>query len=150
MLMKRSIKLKIERHPSLLKTLSTCNAACNDILKVGFEKAGWGKNGLHHATYYKIREKYPSLPSSLVCTARDQASAMLKRDKNRILPVKGEFSAIRFNARTISVHFKKKCLSMASQYTAPAGEKTVDIFQMPKEPKPTVPVTAGKEENHGA
>ena len=112
--MKRSIKLKIERHPSLLKTLSTCNAACNDILKVGFEKAGWGKNGLHHATYYKIREKYPSLPSSLVCTARDQASAMLKRDKNRILPVKGEFSAIRFNARTISVHFKKKCLSMAS------------------------------------
>jgi IS605 OrfB family transposase len=112
--MKRSIKLKIEKNPSLLKTLSTCNSACNDILKTGFEKAGWEKNELHHATYYKIREKYPRLPSSLVCTARDQASAMLKRDRNKILPVKGEFSAIRFNARTISIDFKKNCLSMAS------------------------------------
>jgi ech hydrogenase subunit F len=45
----------------------------------------------------------------------------------------------------------KKCLTMAGEYTAPAGKKSVDVFQMPSQPaavKPAVP--AGNEENQGA
>jgi ech hydrogenase subunit F len=58
------------------------------------------------------------------------------------------FKCIQCNACVESC--PKKCLSMGSQYTAPAGEKTVEIFQMPKGPKPAEPATAGKGENRGA
>lgn len=56
----------------------------------------------------------------------------------------------------------KKCLTMNGQYTAPAGAKTVDVFQMPDDaipkpapaakPAPAVGVTesAAKGENKGA
>ena len=112
--MKRSIRLRIEKNPLLLNTISTYNAACNDIMKVGYETTGWEKNGLHQATYYKIRKKYPNLPSSLVCTARDQASTMLKHNKGKVLPVKSDYSSIRYNARTISINLLKEQLSIAT------------------------------------
>ena len=44
----------------------------------------------------------------------------------------------------------KKCLSMGTEYTSPAGEKSVDVFKIPNEQKATASVSAENQENHSA
>jgi putative transposase len=111
--MRRSIPLIIGPNKHLINTIKKVNKAVNDILELGFTNKTYNKLKLHHMTYYKIREKY-KLPASLVTTARDQASEMLKREKCRRLPVKKSYSAIRYNNRTFSFNPKKNIISLSS------------------------------------
>lgn len=83
-------------------------------MKVGFDNKIGNKLKLHHATYYNVRASHPDVPSSLVQTARDCASEMLKREKFKVLPVKRKYSAIRYNARTFSAHLGKGFVTLAT------------------------------------
>jgi len=61
----------------------------------------YNKTRLNRATYKDLREKYPTLPSALHQTARDQASDMLKRLKFEKKPIKKPLGAMRFDIRTM-------------------------------------------------
>jgi putative transposase len=92
----RTITLHLPAEERLVRTIETVNDATNDILVVGFKAGVVNKLKLHHLTYYPVRERYPGIPASLVTTARDNASEMLKREKLARLPVNQPNVAICF------------------------------------------------------
>lgn len=99
----RTLKIKLDKSNDLVQTIRIFNNACQDVLNYGFKEKIYNKTRLNRGTYKDIREKYPTLPSALVQTARDQASDMLKRLKFRMLPKKKEISSIRYDKRTMKV-----------------------------------------------
>ena len=56
-------------------------AASKWLADKGWELKTYNKNKLGSILYYKIREAHPTFQSSLVQSARDQASGILKREK---------------------------------------------------------------------
>jgi IS605 OrfB family transposase len=112
--MQRTITLHLDRIDSLVKTIEQTNLATNDILKTGFKNKVFNKLKLHHLTYYPIRKRYPKIPSSIITTARDNASEMLKRVKLRVLPIKRKWSAIRYNQRTFASKLGKGYITLAT------------------------------------
>ena len=112
--MHRTITLHIEPDDRLVKTIEMTNLATNDILKAGFENKVVNRLKLHHLTYYPIREEYPTIPASIVTTARDNASEMLKLVKLKRLPFKRRWSAIRYNQRTFTPELGRGFVTLAS------------------------------------
>lgn len=111
--MERIIKFKLAENPIITETIKEYNKACNFSMEIGFKKHTFNKNNLHKLTYQKVRKKF-TLQSSLVQCARDQASDMLKREKLKKLPIKKEFSSIRFNLRTFTFNTKTQIVSLAT------------------------------------
>lgn len=101
--MYRTIKIKLDRSNELVQTARIWNAACQDVIDYGFGARDFNKTRLNRATYDDVRKKYPTLPSALVQTARDQASDMLKRTKFETKPYKQVLGAVRFDVRTMKV-----------------------------------------------
>jgi len=101
-LMERSIQISFPHDEDLLETIREYNSAVNFCMVVGKEHQTYNKNDLHKLTYYEVR-KSSDLNSSFVCCARDQASDMLKRERMKCLPIKKEFSGIRFNHNTFTM-----------------------------------------------
>ena len=84
--MYRTIKIKLDRSNELIQTVRLWNAACQDVIDYGFAAHDYNKTRLNKATYKDLREKYPTLPSALIQTARDQASDMLRGSSLRLSP----------------------------------------------------------------
>ena len=112
--MQRTITLYLPADKRLIETIEVVNATTNEILVVGFHARVVNKLKLHHLTYYPTRERYPGIPSSLVCTARDTASEMLKREKLERLPTKKKWSAIRYNQRTFTPELGRGFVTLSS------------------------------------
>ncbi|MDY6957731.1 MAG: transposase [Halobacteriota archaeon] len=104
----RTLKIKLEKSNDLIQTVRIFNLACQDVLDYGFENKIYNKTKLNRGTYLQIREKYPTLPSALVQTARDQASDMMKRDKFEHQIKKKELSSIRFDKRSMKVFLESE------------------------------------------
>ena len=98
-----TIKIKLDKSNELIQTARLWNAACRDVIDYGFAAHDYNKTRLNKATYKDLREKYSTLPSALLQTARDQASDMLKRLKFKKKPFKHPFGAVRFDVRTMKV-----------------------------------------------
>jgi putative transposase len=122
--MRRTMCFKLPHDKNLIDTITMYNDACNACLTIGFENKVSNKNELHKLTYNLIRAKYPCLQSSLVCTCRDQASDMLKREKLKVLPVKKKLSSIRYNQRTFSMN-KTECVVSISTIK---GRKKINLI----------------------
>ena len=101
--MYRTINIKLDRSNELIQTARLWNAACQDVIDYGFAAHDYNKARLNKATYKDLREKYSTLPSALLQTARDQASDMLKRLKFEKKPFKHPFGAVRFDVRTMKI-----------------------------------------------
>ena len=101
--MYRTIKIKLDRSNELIQTSRLWNAACQDVIDYGFAAHDYNKTRLNRATYSDLRDKYPTLQSALIQTARDQASDMLKRLKFEKKPFKHSLGAVRFDVRTMKV-----------------------------------------------
>ncbi|PKK85905.1 MAG: hypothetical protein CVT48_03440 [Thermoplasmata archaeon HGW-Thermoplasmata-1] len=99
----RTLKIKLDKSNDLIQTARIFNLACQDVLDYGFEHKDYNKTRLNRGTYHEVRTKYPTLPSALVQTARDQASDILKRNKFKHRPKKKELSSIRYDKRTMKV-----------------------------------------------
>jgi putative transposase len=99
----RTVKIRLERTADLVQTVSVFNQACQWVLDWGYQNKQYNKTTLHRATYRSIRTNFPSLPSALVQTARDQASEMMRRDRFKHKIRKKPFSSIRYDKRTLSV-----------------------------------------------
>ena len=102
----RCIKLKFETNAKepLLDTMRQASDAFNICTESGFKEKTSSKNKVHHATYYKIREKYPSFPAALVQATRDTACEALKGVKLKRQPTKKEHSSIRYDKRTARIN----------------------------------------------
>lgn len=98
----------------MVKTIEAVNVIINDIMALGFHARITNKTKLHHLTYYRTRERYPEIPSNLVCAARDIASEILKRQKLEHMPLKRQHSAIRYDARTFACFFKRGYVTLSS------------------------------------
>src|SRR3989344_5796944 len=109
--MERTIKFEIPYDKDIIQTIEEFNEAVNFCMRVAFENRTFNKNDVHKLTYYEIRGE-SDLQSSLVCSARDQASEMLKRERLKVLAFKKTYSAIRYNQRTFS--FKDGIISMTT------------------------------------
>lgn len=99
----RTLKIKLVKSNDLIQTVRIFNLACQDVLDYGFKQKIFNKSKLNKGTYHQIRRNYPTLPSGLVQTARDQASDMLKVDKFKHHPKKKSLSSIRYDIRTAKV-----------------------------------------------
>ncbi len=77
--MYRTLKIKLDKSNELIQTAKLWNAACQDVIDYGFSVHDYNKTRLNRATYKDLRDRYPTLPSALLQTARDQASDMLKK-----------------------------------------------------------------------
>lgn len=105
----RTIKIRLERSADLVQTVAAFNQAYQRVLDWRYENKHYNKTQLHRATDNGIREVFPSLPSALVQTARDQAREMLKRDKFKHKIRNKTFSSIRYDKRTLSVFLESDC-----------------------------------------
>lgn len=114
--MLRTLKIKIHGSNDLFQTVRVFNLACQEVLDYGYGARDYNKTRLNRATYHSIREKYPTFPSALVQTARDQASDMLKRDKFRHRIVKKPMSSIRYDRRTMKVYLDSGIVSLSTLF----------------------------------
>jgi putative transposase len=125
--MYRTLKIKLDKSNELVQTAKIWNAACQDVIDYGFAAHDYNKTRLNKATYRDLRTKYPTLPSALHQTARDQASDMLKRLKFETKPFKHPLGAVRFDVRTMKVFL----VSGYCKLTTVFGRLRYD-FQMPE------------------
>ncbi len=122
--MQRTIRLRLNPTPEqadvLLETLRQHTECFNAVCAFGWENRE--KNGvrLHHATYYRLRKRYPSLPAQLVIAARVRATeavksafALKKKGQKASRPA-GRLVAIRYDARTYSVQPQHGRVSLSS------------------------------------
>lgn len=112
--MRRTITLHLPADKSLVKTIEVVNVITNDIMTLGFHAKVINKTKLHHLTYYRTRERYPEIPSCLVCAARDTVSEMLKREKLERMPLKRQYAAIRYNERAFTCFLKRGYATLSS------------------------------------
>ncbi len=125
--MYRTLKIKIDKSNELVQTARIWNAACQDVIDYGFAAHDYNKTRLNRATYKDLREKYPTLPSALLQTARDQASDMLKRLKFKTKPFKKPLGAVRFDVRTMKVFLESGYCKLTTAF----GRLRYD-FQLPE------------------
>ncbi|MBI3413590.1 MAG: IS200/IS605 family element transposase accessory protein TnpB [Candidatus Aenigmarchaeota archaeon] len=113
--MQRTIAVKIPHDENLNKTTAIFNKAVQDCIDIGWETKTFNKNELHKHSYRLLRRTYPSLQSSLVQCARDQASDILKRSGfERNKPVKRINGSVRYNARTYTPKLKQGIISVST------------------------------------
>lgn len=125
--MYRTLKIKLDRSNELIQTAKIWNAACQDVINYGFAAHDYNKTRLNRATYQDLRTKYPTLPSALHQTARDQASDMLKRLKFETIPFKHPLGAVRFDIRTMKVFLESEYCKLTTVF----GRLRYD-FQLPE------------------
>jgi len=109
----RTIKLKLPYDKPLIETARQFKEATQIVLDYGFENKTYNKNKLNKGTYRIVREKIPTLPSSLVQTARDVASDMLKTT-NLKKKIKKKTLTIRYDNRTFKFYPDSHIISLTT------------------------------------
>jgi IS605 OrfB family transposase len=113
--MQRTIQCPLPADKDLLETIKIYNKAVQHVIDVGWAQRMFNKIKLHTETYKDIRDKYPTLQSSLVQCARDMASDMLKREKFRHnKPLKKLLSGVRYNQRTFTSFLESGLISIST------------------------------------
>ncbi|NGX55768.1 MAG: hypothetical protein KR126chlam2_01410, partial [Chlamydiae bacterium] len=119
--MKRTIALKLtlseEQAASLLQTQEDFAQACNGIASYARDNRCWNQVGLHHLSYYEVREQIPYLGSQMVCNAIRKVcgsykALRIKKQQEVPLVVFKDTSSIHYCARTFSL--KEEQLSLFS------------------------------------
>ena len=110
----RTIPLTLDSNAAVTKTVRTFNEVTNFFLEVGFAHHTHSTKLLQKLGYEEARKRWPALQSSLVQGARDCAKEMLKREKDKLLPVKKPNSSARFNQRTFKAYLDSGVLSLST------------------------------------
>lgn len=92
-----------EQRKALLLTMETYTEAFNLVAKWGFTNRTHDRRKLQQNTYYEVRDHWPQLNSSLVCSAIFSASASLKKVKLHLAPCRKPHSAIMYNLKVVRV-----------------------------------------------
>ncbi len=108
------LKLSVDNPDALIQTFSAYNRAFEVCANWGFQNKKSNKILNHQATYEQIRKEIPELPSALLQGARDCACEALKATKCKCLPVRKQFSAMRYNQRVVTVNLIKGIVTLSS------------------------------------
>jgi IS605 OrfB family transposase len=114
MSIQRTIGLRINKHPELIRTIREYNDIVNLHIKKSVELKTNSKKILHQMLYKEIRLKHPTFPSALIQNARDNSVEMLKGNKNNKNTFKRLDSSIRFDLRTCKVFLDSGQLSITT------------------------------------
>lgn len=135
--MQRTLHFKLvptlEQATVLLDTLRLHTACFNAVAAYGWEQRE--KNGvtLHKATYYPLRQQYPTLPAQLVVAARMRATEAVKsaltrqkRGKQAKQP-HSTLTPIRYDQRSYTPHLSEGMVSLATT----AGRQAIAVQVYP-------------------
>ena len=105
--MMRTVKLKLRcdeaQRNSLLRTMEAYTFAFNASATWGFNNKTSDRYKNHFGTYRSIRERVPTLSSTLVQSARDCACWALKSSKLKKKPVRKKRAAMRYKKKSIRI-----------------------------------------------
>ena len=122
--MQRTLRFKLSPTPEqaaiLLDTLQQHTDCFNAVAAYGWARGE--KNGvtLHKATYYPLREQYPTLPAQLVIAARMRATEAVKsaltRQKRgkKVGQPRSHLTPIRYDQRSYTPHLNEGSVSLAT------------------------------------
>lgn len=108
------LKLSVDNPDALIQTFSAYNRAFEVCAEWGYQNKKSNKVLNHHATYEQIRKEIPELPAALLQGARDCACEALKATKCKCLPIRKQFSAMRYNQRVVTVNLIKGIATISS------------------------------------
>jgi putative transposase len=104
---KRTIKLFFKFDEistnTLFETMKLASSIFNDHVEWALKERCYSKAKAHKSIYKQLRERYPSFNSALLQSVRDTALESVKATKLKFHPRKSEKSAIRYDARTLSL-----------------------------------------------
>jgi putative transposase len=86
-----------------LDYLKTCSDIFARHVEWAFEKMSTNKVQAHRDLYQTIRFEYPEIPANILQATRDQALEAVRQLKFKIRPKKKQYSAVRYDARTIAL-----------------------------------------------
>jgi IS605 OrfB family transposase len=86
-----------------LDYLKTCSDIFTRHVEWAFSNKSTNKVQAHKDLYQVIRSEYPNIPSNILQATRDQALEAVRRLKFKIKPKKKPHSAVRYDARTITL-----------------------------------------------
>jgi IS605 OrfB family transposase len=98
----------------LKTTMEAYTTAYHISASWGFNNKTWNKIYNHRGTYAMVRQMVPNLPSGLVQAARDVACENLKMLKNKKLPRRKIYSAMRYNRNVLRFNFQKSWVSIGT------------------------------------
>ena len=108
------------QHAALCETLRQSTACFNAVCRQGWEQNERNGVRLHHATYKRLRERYDTLPSQLVVSARMKATEALKsveerRKQGRVVSCpQSQLCPVRYDARSYGVTLSQGTASLAT------------------------------------
>lgn len=101
--MRRTFSFYTSAPDGFLDYLKTCSDIFTRHVEWAFTTKSTNKVQAHKDLYQTIRSDYPNIPSNILQATRDQALEAVRRLKFKIKPKKKPHSAVRYDARTISL-----------------------------------------------
>lgn len=134
MILARSLKLEVneQEHDILMQTLEQYKSCLNFTFENGFQNHTTSGSNLHNNTYSILRQRYPELPSALVCVARVKVTEALKAIKSR---TKGKWNTKQpKSAKYPAIRYNKTCCAIGKDVfalTTVAGRIKLPIIKNP-------------------
>jgi IS605 OrfB family transposase len=109
---KRTVSIPVDL-PSerFLPLMAQCAEIFNAHVDWALANGTYNKNKAHRDLYADVRQKYPSVPSALLQTVRDNAMEAVKATKFKRKPRKKPTSGLRYDKRTITLRGQQLTLS---------------------------------------
>ncbi|QSJ16593.1 transposase [Nostoc sp. UHCC 0702] len=110
--MKRTVSIPVDL-PSerFLPLMNQCAEIFNAHIDWAIANSTYNKNKAHKELYHLLRVQYPSVPSALLQTVRDNALEAIKATKFQSIPKKKPTSGLRYDKRTMTLRGKQLTLS---------------------------------------
>ena len=114
--MKRTVSIPVDL-PSerFLPLMSECAQIFNAHIDWALTNSSYNKNKAHKELYHLLRLQYPSVPSALLQTVRDNALEAIKATKFKRVPKKKPTSGLRYDKRTMTLRGQQLTLSCIGQ-----------------------------------
>jgi putative transposase len=110
--MKRTVSIPVNLpHERFLPLMGFCAEIFNQHVDWALEKQTYNKNKAHKDLYHLLRVQYPSVPSALLQTIRDNAMEAIKATKFKRHPLKKPTSGLRYDKRTMTLRGYQLTLS---------------------------------------
>ena len=101
--MHRVFSFNMTAPDGFLEYLKICSDIFAHHVDWAFENHSTNKVQAHKDLYQALRKQYPNIPSNILQATRDQALESVRRLRFKMKPKKKPYSAIRYDARTISL-----------------------------------------------
>ncbi len=110
--MKRTVSIPVDLpHERFLPLMGFCAEIFNRHVDWALENGTYNKNRAHKDLYAALRLEYPQVPSALLQAVRDTAMESVKATSFKRVPRNKSTSALRYDARTITLRGKQLTLS---------------------------------------